>query len=178
MTEQRPSLTPQLSRAEFERWYWLREELARAARTMGLPASGGKRHLAAVIAAHLDGAPLPPQPARPRLSNQLEPPFTLETAIPAGQRSTQALRAFFEAHIGHGFRFDGEMRGFLAAGGETLGAAIEHWHSTRGAGPREIDEQFELNRFSRQWHAAHPGQPREKMIRAWKAHRASPVDAR
>jgi len=178
MTETRPALSVGLARLEFERWYWLRQELAEAAREFGLPSGGDKRYLATAIAAHLDGAPLPERERRTPSIDSIERPFSLGTVIPAGQRSTQELRAFFEENIGSSFRFDGEMRGFLSRGGATLSDAIAHWFESRNAGPREIDEQFELNRFSREWHAKHPGEPRESMMQAWKRHRSLPVDAR
>ncbi len=71
------------------------------------------------------------------------------------------------------------MREFIANGaGRTLGASVAYWHATRSAGPSEIGPQFELNRFSRAWHEAHPGGSRTDLMAAWREHRALPVEAR
>ncbi|WP_408647198.1 hypothetical protein [Tessaracoccus coleopterorum] len=79
--------------------------------------------------------------------------------MPPGQRCSQYLRAWFEAHLGTGFSFDAPMRAFLAEadGVRTLGDALAHYRATRGerAG---IGSQFEFNRFTRAWHASHPGE--------------------
>ncbi|WP_404321018.1 hypothetical protein [Arthrobacter luteolus] len=178
---ERPALSPSLGPAEFRRWYWLKEELQAFARTQEISAAGSKEQLAERIAAFLSGAPLPPPAARPHVSRQrLVPPLTIHTVIPAGHPCSQVLREFFVNALGPGFRFDAPMREFFAAndGTATLAAALDHWHATRDTAARPISPQFELNRFSRDWHAAHPGGSRDQMIQAWKAYRALPVDQR
>lgn len=159
--------------SEFRRWYWLLDELAEVARQLGLRATGGKVELAERIAARLGGrasAPLVRRASGAQLSGSLG----RETMIPPGQRSSQLLRAFFEAEIGPSFRFDGHMRSFIAAGGATLGDAIDHWHGTRDAEPSEVAAQFEYNRFTRQWHAENPIGTREQLLADWWSFRSSP----
>ena len=70
------------------------------------------------------------------------------------------------------------MRAFIAAGGRTLGDAVDHWYATRHRGPQEIEPQFELNRFGRAWRVAHPGSTHTEMLAAWADHRALPVEER
>lgn len=104
---------------------------------------------------------------------------TPETVIPRGQRCSQQLRRFFTDEIGPGFRFDGPMRRFIAAGeGRTLGEAVEHWRVTRSEPRGEIASQFELNRFLRSRHAANPNGRRTDALAAWRAYRSLPVDGR
>lgn len=180
MKEQRPSLSPSLTGAELRRWYWLKDELLAFARVIGVSTRGGKQELTARLAAALDGEPPQPptSPSRPAAA-ALAGPLTAATVIPAGQRCSQQLREFFTAEIGAGFRFDAAMRDFIADGaGRTLGDATRHWHATRGDEPREIGAQFELNRFLRDWHAAHPGASREAALAAWRDHRSRPADGR
>ena len=100
--------------------------------------------------------------------------------IPAGQRCSQELRAWFKERIGPDFHFDAEMRAFFAGadGTQTLAGAVEHWHRTRGSVPGEIGTQFEYNRFTRAWHSAHPGGTREALLAAWTLYRSRPVDER
>ena len=180
---ERPALSSALGADEFRRWYWLKEELQAFARAQRIPASGSKEQLAERVAAYLSGRPLPAPAAKPRSRigrQRLVPPLTIHTVIPAGHPCSQVLREFFVNALGPGFRFDAPMREFFAAndGTATLAAALDHWHATRTAAARPIGPQFELNRFSRDWHAAHPGGTRDQMLSAWKLHRSRPVDQR
>jgi hypothetical protein len=71
------------------------------------------------------------------------------------------------------------MRAFIEKGaGRTLGDAIDHWHASRRLEPGEISSQFELNRFTRQWHADHPAGERHELAAAWREYRSLPTDAR
>jgi hypothetical protein len=191
--ESRPALTGELTGAELLRWYWLKSELIQLARALGINASGGKLDLTARLAAALDSAPAGgPTDAGPRASTapaaksrrarlptaRLAGPLTSDTVIPPGQRSSQLLRAFFEEQLGTGFRFDASMREFIATGDRTLGEALQHWRDTRQRRSGEIAPQFELNRFLRSWHAAHPDEGRAAALAAWREHRAKPVEAR
>ncbi len=179
MNEPRPELSVDLSEAELLRWYWTMAELQPFARSLGLPASGPKAALTARIAARLGGRPAPaPKPsARPR--SAITTP-TLASPIPAGQRSTQTLRRFFEQHIGAAFKFDGHMRAFLRdpPAGATLSDAIAHWHKTRATELPAQSESLEFNRFTQAWHASHPGGTAAQARAAWERHRALPVDRR
>lgn len=176
----RPDLSSVHSSAELARWYWTKDELVIESRRRGLAASGAKVDLVARLGARLDGVTPPPRtPSRPT-TRQLSAPIDSATVIPAGQRCSQLLRAWFTEHIGPGFHFDAEMRDFVGGsdGTRTLGEAVEHWVSTRNLGVREIGAQFELNRFLREWHAQNPLGDRAEAMRAWKAHRALPIELR
>ncbi|MFF4575933.1 DUF6434 domain-containing protein [Streptomyces sp. NPDC001410] len=97
--------------------------------------------------------------------------------IPAGQRCSQVLRRYFAEAIGPGFHFDTFMRDFIARNaGQTLADAVAHWHATGpdAARPREIEEQFEFNRFTSAWHRQNPAGTRAQALEAWYAHRALP----
>ncbi|WP_217629191.1 DUF6434 domain-containing protein [Sanguibacter gelidistatuariae] len=102
------------------------------------------------------------------------------TVIPPGQRSSQVLRAWFSDRLGPTFHFDSHMRDFIAAadGSTTLADALDLWRSTRDAAPKDIDPQFELNRFTRDWHSKNPGGTRADMLTAWTRHRSLPTDRR
>lgn len=177
----RPDLTADLSPEEFSRWYWLRDELAEFARSLGLRAAGGKQQIAARIVAHLSGVVAPPEPVLLRSSTpQLAGPLDEQTVIPAGQRSSQVLRAWFAEQVGPSFAFDGPLRAFISDGDgtATLGDALEFYRTTRGRGPEHISAQFELNRFSRAWHAAHPEGDRRSMLDDRARYRNTPADER
>ncbi|UNK47807.1 DUF6434 domain-containing protein [Arthrobacter sulfonylureivorans] len=155
----RPPLTPELSGAEFLRWYWLKEELADFARVLGKRASGSKELLTQRIAAALDGQVFEePKAPKRATGNQLTGPLSLSTPIPAGQRCSQILRKSFTEQVGPTFHFDAEMRAFFARtdGTQTMEQALDHWHESRDQAKREIDPQFEYNRFTRAWHESNP----------------------
>ncbi|MGL5851696.1 MAG: DUF6434 domain-containing protein [Phycicoccus sp.] len=177
----RPPLAPGLPAEELLRWYWLRSELVGLARALGVPASGSKAELTDRLHRVLGGAP--PNDARPPRRAARAPlpePLMEASVIPPGQRSTQQLRAWFTARLGPSFRFDGHLRGFLAGsdGSATLGDALAHWHATRAL-PRETPaEQFEYNRFTRQWWREHPGGDRAGLAAAWRAYRGTPTNER
>jgi hypothetical protein len=175
----RPPLSTGLSGAELLRWYWLKSELVVLARQLRVSSAGGKAELTTRLVAVLDGRPLPAAARRQRRPGaRLTGPLSRDTLIPVGQRSDQVLRAWLVEQIGPGFRFDRPMRTFIADGGRTLGAAVDHWYDTRHRGPQEIEPQFELNRFGRDWRAAHPGSTHTDMLAAWAHHRALPVEER
>ncbi|MGO4105273.1 SAP domain-containing protein [Leifsonia sp. YAF41] len=177
---QRPELSATLGGPEFARWYWTKDELAAFSRTRGLPTSGGKLVLASRIGAFLEGRAQPAAAPRPAPGRQLKEPLSARTVVPRGQRCSQILRAWFTDQLGPGFHFDAPMREFFATGDgtATLADALAHWANTRNAEPSEIAPQFELNRFTRDWHLRNPGGDREQMLRAWKRHRSLPADLR
>ncbi|KAM9862237.1 hypothetical protein ACI1US_01846 [Leucobacter sp. BZR 635] len=178
----RPELSARLTAAEFQRWYWLKDELAAFARELGIRATGSKALLSERIAAKLAGQAFaePTTTARARGSRQLAGELTDETVIPAGQRSSQLVRAWMIEQVGEAFHFDAEMRGFFAEsdGTRTMRDAVAHWHATRDQAPRDIDKQFEYNRFTRAWHAEHPAGDRGELLAAWAAYRSRPIDER
>ncbi|MFE2236469.1 DUF6434 domain-containing protein [Streptomyces sp. NPDC059442] len=176
--ETRPELSAALSGSELARWYWTLAELTVLARELGVPRGGGKTALTDRLRAALDGVAPPAAPSRTRgAGHQLAAPVNGSTVIPEGQRCSQVLREYFRREIGPGFHFDASMRTFVAEGaGRTLADAVAHWHATRrtAAQRQEIGSQFELNRFLRDWHAAHPTGSRVEALAAWRAHRDRP----
>lgn len=177
----RPPLTAALTGAELRRWYWTKEELAALARSLRLRTTGGKRVLTDRVAAALDGVPFvePDAPTR-TASTPLSGPLTASTVIPAGQRCSQAVRAWFIEQVGSGFGFDAPMREFFAGtdGTDTLQDALDHYRATRSRGRGPIGAQFEYNRFTRDWHDRHPGGSAAEARRAWRKHRALPAEDR
>ncbi|GAA3767656.1 hypothetical protein GCM10022379_39260 [Micromonospora maritima] len=177
----RPPLTHVRSGSELRRWYWTLAELTELARTMGVPRGGGKLALVERLAAALDGTAAPEHARRAGSARQLGPPVTVDTVIPAGQRCSQVLRAFFRDQVGKGFVFDEFMRAFIRDGaGRTLGDAVSHWYDTRAEAARErpVAAQFEFNAFLRQWRRAHPQADRAAALAAWQEHRSRPVEDR
>ena len=96
----RLGLTGDLTGAELGRWYWLKVELVNYARRLGIRATGGKELLTRWIAAKLDGVPfVEPQGTRRATGAPLDLPLTPTTVIPAGQRCSQVVRAWFVEQV-------------------------------------------------------------------------------
>ncbi|SDH41306.1 SAP domain-containing protein [Microbacterium pygmaeum] len=172
--ETRPRPTEVADERTLRRWYWLKSELTTMARAAGLPTGGGKIELRERIAAHLAGRGRQPVQRIAR-KDALPAHLAGSTLLEPGQRCTQSLRLWLRGRIGPSFRFDATMRDAVAAGGITLDQLAGLWGEPRRS-DAEPAEQFELNRFSRRWHADHPGGAHVDMLRAWRAHRALPRD--
>lgn len=179
MGQQRPLLTQGTSEGELRRWYWTKDELVVFARTLGVRTTGSKEQVTDRLADRLSGRVGRSESRSAPLTPQLTGPLASETVIPPSQRCSQVLRVFFTSAVGPSFRFDAAMREFIASadGAVTLGDAVDHWHRTRHQ-VREIGRQFDLNRFTRQWHLEHPGGSAEQLKAAWVTYRSQPTDKR
>jgi hypothetical protein len=171
----RPRLTRSLPLAEFERWYWLKDELIVFCRTHQLQTSGSKPELAARIVTLLEGG----APSHTRIARRvaiMPHTFHASTVIGDGWRCSPALGAYFRTVCGKRFRFNAAMRTFIHTGtGRTLReAAACYWQSVAsGLPPKAIIPQNQYNQHTRDYHAKHPGATRAEVIAAWKAKRAS-----
>lgn len=172
----RPAVDAVATSEDVADWYWTRAELNQIATRLTVGRSGSKAELTARLIAVLNGAE-PPAPVR-RSSATLREPFELTDVVPEGQRMTRALRQFMQAHAGPEFRFDARMRQFFAAPqGRTLADAVQVWRST-GRTDQEIPAQFEYNRFTRAYRAAHPGASAQQVRAAWAQYKDTPVTSR
>ncbi len=176
---ERPELHSGLRESEFSRWYWTMAELQPFARSLGLSASGRKQLVSSRIACCLSGLPQPEEEPLPKTTDSLPANLDLETVIPTGQRSTQALRQFFAGYIGDSFSFNGHMRHFLRdSDGATLADAIEHWYDTRGLELPQQSASLEFNAFTKEWHQVNTAGTATEARVAWHRFRSLPVDQR
>jgi hypothetical protein len=178
---QRPELTAYLSADEFQRWYWLKEELVAFCRSAQLTTSGSKPELAARIAAALGSRnAAPTSTARKPLRNAVMPTvFTLDTIIQPGWRCGPLLGAFFKAQCGAGFRFNAAVRDFIhTQAGHSLAEAIACYRaSTAPDAPKQtIIAQNEYNQHTRDFYAANPGATRAQVLAAWRVRRGRRAD--
>lgn len=172
----RPELTRHTPPADFQNYYWLKEELTAFCKQHNLPASGSKAQLSARIEQFLtDGTVLPA--ARRADTAKMPEVLSRSTLIGPGWHCSEKLRVFFEQEIGPQFHFNGVMRDFIRSGaGRTLQNAIDAWYAAQNA-PRataEIDPQFEYNRHIRAFFEQHPGLTLQDAIAAWRAKKAQP----
>lgn len=171
----RPPLTPHISSADFQQFYWLKQELVAFCREQKLPTTGSKQQLTERINHYLN--PSLPAPAIPPAGSIPLTPmpthFTRQSIIGPGWRCSQALRAFFEQELGPQFHFNGVMRDFIKnSPGRTLEEAIQAWEiDQQNPTPKEIASQFEYNQFFRTYFQNHPQASRAEAISAWQKHK-------
>ena len=92
------------SSAELCRWYWVKEELFRLARSHGVSASGSKQLLTARIASHLDREEfVEPALRTPAPRRQLDFRLTATSIIPEGQPCSQDIRHWLQEHGGRSY---------------------------------------------------------------------------
>ena len=176
----RPALNAQLSAETFQRWYWLKDELAAFCRGVGIPSGGSKQTLTERIARYLTtGEKSAPAAQKPSHKGQMPATFTRETVIGPGWTCSQALRAFFEQELGRSFHFDATLRDFIHHGqGKTLQEAIRAWENAQtNPVEKDIAPQFEYNRHIRAYLKAHPGAGLREAIAAWKEYKQHPKNA-
>lgn len=161
----------------FRRAYWLKRDLLEFCRSERLSTVGGKLDLTERIAQYLESGRREDtrRPSPPQRQGKIAGSLMLSTVIPEGCRCSQDVRAFFEQELGTGFHFNRVMREYLWNNpGRTLGDAAQTWRTSREQGKvkREIEPQFEYNRFTRAFYEAHPNASRVEVIEAWKRERA------
>lgn len=164
----KPALAPTLPPSEFNAWYWLKAELQAFCSQQGLPTTGSKEDLHKRVHTFLAGDPLeavPPAPARQRLPAVLTPHTEIQPGWPLGPQ----LRAFFEQHVGPGFRFNQVLRDlFKAPHGNTLAHALALYRASLAHGARApIARQFQFNQHMRDYFLAHPKGTRDEAIAQW-----------
>ena len=162
---------PALSAENFRDWYWLKTELQSYCRTQGLPTSGSKEDLTLRVQAHLSGHALPPM-AHKRPRRDMPTQLTPETVIEPGWRLNDALRAFFVAHTGRGFRFNQALRDlFKNPQGQTLAQALVMYAQSCEGRTVLIQRQFQFNQHIRDFFAQHPTATRAQALDAWQKKR-------
>jgi hypothetical protein len=172
----RPALTADLTAEEFERWYWLRAELAAFCRAEHLPRSGSKAELAAAVVARLGGAAVPVTRRRATVPDQQ--PLGPDAPIPGTVRCDQRLRDWFRSQIGPGFRFTVPFQRWLHDhAGRPYSEAVAAWWELAAQTSRPIESQFEHNAFTRSYRAEHPGCTAADVREAWWEHRSRPRDS-
>lgn len=189
----RPVLSGEMSVEEFRNYYFLKEELVRFCREKGLSTGGSKAELTERVARFLGGLPGDDGIAvcgrssgrrvsqngalRPRAASRDEF-LSEESVIEDGFVCSERHRAFFREKIGAGFRFVVPFQRWLRANaGRTYGEAIEAYREIMrvGGSSSEIGEQFEYNRYVRDFFADNRGKYglREAII-CWKYKRDLP----
>jgi hypothetical protein len=179
----RPKLTSNISFLEFSDYYWLKTELQAFCREEGMSTSGGKAELSERIKIYLTtGEKKGPMRKRRQKPCAAKAPLSLDTVISENHTCSQEVRAFFKSVIGSHFHFSTYIQNYFKNNsGKTYGDAVSAWYEeeNRKKDPsyqREIGQQFEYNRFLRDYYAdpKNQGKKRAEAIAAWKHIKSMP----
>jgi hypothetical protein len=141
----RPDFSEINSGAEFNQWYWLKEEMVDICKMSGLPSVGGKFELRDRIMYALDhnGAILPTPPKKKPSSKfkWSKEELSLDTLITDNVSFGPNFRNFMKAQIGPPFSCHSDFMDWVKANaGKTLKDAVEQWHALED---RKKDPKFQ-----------------------------------
>lgn len=161
MPNSRPPFSLQMSKSDFNGFYWYKEELAGICRSQGLSSSGTKAELEQRIRQLLDGeVAIEPRKEAARIRQKKKPQvITLETRlIPDGFSFNQTAREFFQQYYGvKKFSFTKEMASALRDAEKredfdmTVADLIAVYESGQPSSAAE-EKTYQWNRFVKAFH--------------------------
>lgn len=180
--ENRPSLDRNISLADFNDFYWLKEELVDFCRKNGLKTMGGKMDLADRIRHFiLTGEIVQNNETTVKAKstfNWSSEKLTRDTIITDNYKNGENVRSFFIQEIGTHFSFNIIFMKWIKENvGKTLNDAIIEWNRIENFKKdknyvSEIDPQFEYNRYMRAFLADNPELSSKDAMRHWKLKRS------
>jgi hypothetical protein len=154
------SLRPGMGVTEFRAYYWMKADLVRFARQLGLPTHGHKPELSARIERRLQGRAALTESALEPSNAQRDSDRPLRRDTPVVRYMSDAkTRAFFESQIGSGFHFTYRLNQYrLAHRTLTYGDLVDEWIAERGrrwnaSYKAEIAHHGKYNQFVRDYFA-------------------------
>jgi hypothetical protein len=182
--ESRPKLTKRINLSHFKNYYWLKTELIDFCREQGLVATGSKQELEKRVEIFISsGIKTKSLLAKVTGDRDSKQPITCDTPV-VNYKNDAATRQFFVGQVGQSFHFNAYLRQFtdrknLIGKNLTYGDLVEGWlaEEARKDDPNfksTIGEQFECNRFTRDFFLYEKGKTRADAVKAWEAVKAAP----
>jgi hypothetical protein len=177
---ERPELKKNISIADFNDFYWLKEELIAFCKLTGISAIGSKQELTAKILTYLQTGTIAKATKRQSYTSKFDwnrAALSLDTIITDNYRNSENVRAFLTNEIGSHFRFNTEFMKWTKHNvGKTLQEAIIEWkriyelkkdkhHKTN------ISAQFEYNTYIRDFLDDNKGKTIKDAMNYWKIKR-------
>ncbi|WP_299550698.1 DUF6434 domain-containing protein [uncultured Tateyamaria sp.] len=183
MTDTRPPVDPNMTAAEFDRWYWPVDALKTFCDGLDIPATGTKATLRARVLSALSGAPLPKAPKRSGTStfNWAKADLTANTRITDNVSFGPNVRGYFKAAIGPKFSCHSDFMDWMRANaGATLADAEQAWHTleARKDDPtfrREIATCNNYLQYLRDARDTHPDLSLDQAKACWDAKKVQPA---
>lgn len=161
----RPQFADIKTGVEFNRWYWLKEEMVSICKQLGLPITGRKFDLRDRIMYALDndGKLLPHKKEKSTSKfNWAKEELTPKTVLTDNVSFGQNFRKFMQKHIGNKFSFNIDFMAWAKTNpGKTLADCIEKWKQLER---RKKDPNFQskiadnnmFNQYTRDFLADNP----------------------
>jgi Domain of unknown function (DUF6434)/SAP domain-containing new25 len=181
----RPDFSNIKTATEFNKWYWLKEEMVAICKVTGLPANGSKFQLRDRIMYALDnnGAKMP----EPKLKKAMavydwaKSKLTLQTIITGNVSFGPNFRDFIKLHVGNKFVCHSDFMDWVKTNtGKTLQDAILMWQEleSRKINPgfkRTIAENNMLAQYVRDFLKDNPGKKIRDVLAIWKIKKTQPM---
>jgi hypothetical protein len=181
----RPEFYTIKTAAEFNKWYWLKEEMVAICKATGLSATGSKFQLRDRIMYGLDndGAKLPESKIKKVTDgfDWAKEKLTLQTIITDTVSFGPNFRNFIKLHVGNKFVCHSDFMDWVKTNtGKTLQDAILIWQEleNRKTNPgfkRTIAENNMLAQYVRDFLNDNPGKKIKDVLVVWKIKKAQPM---
>ncbi len=128
---ERPVLDKNISLKDFEDFYWLKSELVKFCREVGIGSGGGKIEIADRISEYLKTRKVIKKARVKKLKlPKATQPITEETVIGIEYRTYKEKKEFLKVAIGSNFHFTVHLLGYFKKNAEkkTYGDLIKEWY--------------------------------------------------
>lgn len=165
-----PKLTRNLKAEEFKEHYFLKEELKDFCRAEGLKVSGSKQDLEKRIIYYLTTGEELKEATIKQNSTESSSDISLESKLGENFKCSEDKRAFFENHIGKGFKFKVKFQKWLKANPDkTYRDAINAYYEIQNSNEKtEIGKQFQYNQYIRDFFENNDDKSLDDAIKCWK----------
>jgi hypothetical protein len=176
----RPNLDKHISVKDFNEFYWLKEELIKFCRTIGISTSGEKIEIADRIRHYLLTGTIP-KTNKLKINSTFnwdKEILTCETIITDNYKNSRNVRNFFVREIGSHFALNVIFIKWIKENaGKNLGDAITAWNRIYEMKKdknyvSEIGPQFEYNRYMRAFLNDNPKLSSKDAMKYWKLKRS------
>ena len=173
----RPEFENIKSGEEFNKWYWLKEELVDICKRSGLPYTGRKFDLRDRIMYALDhNGKVKPAPVKKKIVskfNWAKSELTLETTITDNVSFGPNFRRFMKSQVGEKFSCHSDFMDWVKANiGKTLKNAVDEYHrlEKRKENPdfqRKIADNNMFNQYTRDFIKDNPNENLKSARKFW-----------
>jgi hypothetical protein len=177
----RPKLSKDLEVKNFEKNYWLKEELVEFCKQNNISTSGSKENVEKRIVRFLRHEPVEQPKKRARVGGKSETKveISLNSLIPKNYRNDERHRRFFKNEIGERFKFNTPFMNWMKRNaGQTYAEAVKEWLKieieNKSGKKRTIAKQFKYNQYTRDFFEHNPHLSRKDAIACWNYKKSLP----
>ncbi len=181
----RPDFSDIKTATEFNKWYWLKEEMTAICKATGLPANGSKFQMRDRIMYSLDnnGAKMPELKQKKATGHfdWAKSKLTLQTIITDNISFGPNFRNFIKLHVGNKFVCHSDFMNWVKTNpGKTLQDAVLIWHELENRKKntdfkRTIAENNMLAQYVRDFLKDNPGKKIKDVLTIWKIKKTQPM---